>query len=176
LLFDVGVPSIHEPGSPLKYSLELINVPGKSWANKLFHIDNILDRDGVVGGLSKWFDMRRVNLFKLCSNMQACYSQQLKLMSLYNLIAMDNKVVKNLHWNMKCLPFETVIRRNLAHPVNKSYSHVLTYFFLIVTQSLFNFNSLLYFLLFLKHILKYIKLLLKFWEIIFFDLIINLII
>ena len=135
-----------------------------------------MNGNGVVGGLWKRLDMRRINLFELGSYMQTSYPNQLKLMSLYNFIAMDSEVVEYLHWKMKGLSFKTVIRCNLAHPVNQGYSHVQTYFLLIIVYTFFNFNSFLYFLLFFQHVLKYIELFFKFWKIIFFDLIIYLVV
>ena len=82
-LVDVFVPSLHEPGRPDVRRLELVEIPVQQIANLELLLNYLLCRNGVVCGLSKCTDVRRINLLELSCHVEACNTNQLKVLRLY---------------------------------------------------------------------------------------------
>ena len=80
--------------------------------------------------------MRRVDFFNLACHMQTSNTNELELTSLNLAVASQKEIVNKLIWKMECRPFQAVVSRHLAHPVQKHQSHLRSQLWLQLEQGL----------------------------------------
>lgn len=116
-LIHVLVPPFHEPLRPFEMRLELVEVPPKKLADFVFLPNDLVDSDGVIGALREGLDMRWINLFVLGSHVETGDANELEVLGLDVLLASLKVSIDVLQAEMEGLPFQAVVGRDLANPV-----------------------------------------------------------